>query len=313
MAWRTPNLKTGSRVSPCTGNIIWLASYPKSGNTWLRIFLTNFQRNQDEPVNINELSGAPIASARSLFDEETGVKSSDLTPEETECWRPAVYEQLSQSSTTQPIFMKIHDAFTLNAQGIPVISKAATRGVIYLIRNPLDVALSYAHHASLSVDRIIADMGDPAACMVGDPKRLHDQLRQRLLTWSGHVRSWVDEPGVHVHVMRYEDMYGQPLETFQAAVRFAELDDDAARIERALQHSSFSTLKQQEREHGFREKMPLAPSFFWQGRIGSWRRVLSEPQVARLVQDHAEVMRRFGYLDATGNVVAGSLKEAAAV
>jgi hypothetical protein len=111
--------------------------------------------------------------------------------------------------------------------------------------------------------------------------------------------------------MRYEDMYGQPFETFQAAVRFAGLDDDAARIERALEHSSFSTLQQQEREHGFREKTPRAPSFFRQGRIGAWRQVLSEAQVARLVQDHGEVMRRFGYLDDTGDLVAGNLMEEA--
>jgi aryl sulfotransferase len=293
------------------GNIIWLASYPKSGNTWLRVFLINFQRDQDQPVNINELGGAPIASARSLFDEETGIKSSDLTPEEIECWRPAVFEHLSQS-ITEPIFMKIHDAFTLNAQGIPVISKAATRGAIYLIRNPLDVVLSYAHSAASSVDRVISQMGNPAARIAGDPKSLQDQLCQRLLTWSAHVRSWVDQPGLHVHVMRYEDVYRQPFETFQAAVRFAGLDDDAARIERALEHSSFSTLRQQERKHGFREKMPFTPSFFWQGRIGSWRQVLSEAQVTRLVQDHGEVMRRFGYLDVAGDVVvAGNLKREA--
>jgi Sulfotransferase domain len=291
------------------GSIIWLASYLKSGNTWLRVFLANFQRPQDQPVNINQLGGL-IASDRWLFDEETGVKSSDLTPEEIESWRPAVYEHLSQA-ITEPIFMKIHDAFTLNAQGVPVISKAATQGVIYLIRNPLDVALSYAHSDGSSVDRIISHMGDPAACILGHPKCLYTQLRQRLLTWSGHVRSWVDEPGLRVHVMRYEDMYGQPFETFQAAVRFARLDDDAARIERALEHSSFSTLQQQEREHGFREKMPRAPSFFRQGRVGAWRQGLSEAQVVRLVQDHGEVMRRFGYLDDTGDLVAGNLMEEA--
>ena len=65
-------------------NIIWLASYPKSGNTWFRIFLTNLLQKHTSPANINELTGGPIASSRQLFDELTGIDSSDLTFDEIE-------------------------------------------------------------------------------------------------------------------------------------------------------------------------------------------------------------------------------------
>ena len=79
-------------------NIIWLASYPKSGNTWFRVFLANFLRDADEAVDINHLNMMLIASARWLFDAATGVEASDLTPEEIERWRPAVYEHLVQEA-----------------------------------------------------------------------------------------------------------------------------------------------------------------------------------------------------------------------
>lgn len=59
--------------------IVWLASYPKSGNTWLRVFLANSLRNAETPADINALETGHIASARNLFEELAGVEASDLT------------------------------------------------------------------------------------------------------------------------------------------------------------------------------------------------------------------------------------------
>ncbi len=289
-------------IEPSTGNIIWLASYPKSGNTWFRAFLANYLRQGEQPANINRLGGGPIASARVVFDEEAGVKASELTVNEIERWRPRVYEQISDACN-DPLFMKIHDAYTYNAWGEPLMSKAATRGVLYFMRNPLDVAVSYAHHSATTVEQIVADMGNAAMSMVGHPRRLFNQLRQRLLTWSDHVVSWVDEPGLPLHVIRYEDMQLNTFETFRTAIVFAGLPDDTERIERAIAHANFKTLQEQETEKGFNEKMPTAESFFRKGEIGSWREVLTDEHVARLIADHGEVMRRFGYLTDAGEIV----------
>ncbi len=174
------------------GNILWLASYPKSGNTWMRILLTNYLRDADEPADINQLDTGPIASARHAFDENVGVEASDLTAEEIERYRPFVYEHMSESSD-QTLYLKVHDAFTCTEEGYPLISKRATKGVLYLIRNPLDVAVSSAHHAKKSLDEMASAMGNARHGFVDKEDRLHCQLRQRILTWSGHVLSWVDE------------------------------------------------------------------------------------------------------------------------
>jgi len=149
---------------------------------------------------------------------------------------------------------------------------------------------------------MVKQMGNPKNSMVGSPKHLQNQLRQRLLTWSGHVSSWVDEPDLPVHVMRYEDMKRNTFETFRAAVLFAGLPDDAARIQKALDNASFSKLKAQEEEKGFGEKMPQAKSFFRKGEIGSWREVLTAEQLSRIINDHGDVMRRFGYLTEAGEI-----------
>jgi len=281
-----------------TGNIIWLASYPKSGNTWMRILLTNYLRNAEQPADINNLDGGPIASARQVFDEHVGIEASDLTQEEIERYRPFVYEQLSQQADkngTGPLFLKVHDAYTHTADGIPLIAKRATAGVLYLIRNPLDVAVSFAHHSARSVEWAVRKMGEGDFAFVDRPDRLHNQLRQRLLTWSQHVTSWVDEPGLRVQVVRYEDMKRDTLTTFSEVIRFCGLEDDPVRIAKAVAFSAFERVQAQEAEHGFGEKMPHATSFFRKGEVGSWRAGLTQELVDQLLSDHQAVMHRFGY------------------
>ncbi len=285
--------------TPTMQKIIWLASYPKSGNTWLRAFLANLKSEANVPADINDLRGGPIASARFLFDEAMGIEASDLTLAEIERYRPAVYEHMATFSETT-LFLKIHDAFTWNDAGIPVVSRTATQGAIYLIRNPLDVAVSYAHHMNAPIDRAINVMAQEKHALVPSKTNISNQLRQRLLTWSRHVKSWVDDSELSVHMMRYEDMVQHPVETFTAAARFADLSTEPGAIERAIAFSSFDVLQSQEREHGFSEKPSGAESFFRKGKVGAWREVLSDQQVDQIVQDHRQVMSRFGYLTDSG-------------
>ena len=284
------------------GKIFWLASYPKSGNTWMRVLLTNYLRSADQPADINSLDDGPIASARQAFDDHVGVEASDLTQDEIERYRPLVYEQMSEQATEQ-LFLKVHDAFTYTRYGYPLISKAATAGVIYLLRNPLDVAVSFAHHSATTVERMVRRMADPEFAFVDNPHRLHNQLRQRLLTWGGHVTSWADEPELRLHLVRYEDLQADPIAAFAGVVRFCGLDDDAVRIARAVDFSRFERMQQQEAERGFAEKMPRAAAFFRKGTSGSWREVLTPELAAKLIADHREAMRRFGYLSADGEPV----------
>ena len=125
--------------------------------------------------------------------------------------------------------------------------------------------------------------------------RLHNQLRQKLTSWSGHVKSWVDDSELPVLVMRYEDMQASPVETFTRAVSYLGLGYARPEIEAALDQASFARLKQQEKEKGFSEKSAGSSSFFRKGVVGDWRNVLSENQIRRIVEAHQETMKRFGY------------------
>ncbi len=294
-------LAPGSRGDEIVGaprpakNIVWLASYPKSGNTWLRVFLTNLLGDHREPADINELDVVTIASSRRAFDAAVGLEAGDLTADEAERLRPRVYEAWAAASPEAVQFHKIHDAYGYTASDEPLISVAATRGAVYLVRNPLDVCASYAHHNGVTAAVAAAALCDPGHALSDNPRRLHRQLGQRLSTWGDHVRSWMRAVEIPVHLVRYEDMKARPLETFTAVVRFAGLPHDRAAIQRAIDLSTFERLREQEAAHGFRERSLRAESFFRRGEVGSWREALTDDQVERIVACNGDVMRELGY------------------
>ena len=301
-----------SRGNAPAASIVWLASYPKSGNTWLRAVLTNYLHDDDAPVSINALLGPPVASSRETFDELVGLDSSDLTPEEVLRHRSLLHELLARESTEPagapahegaPVFVKVHDAYLRTMDGTALFPRAVTAGVVYLVRNPLDVAVSYAHHLQRSIDDTVRWMNDPEAAEAKVDGGIFHQMPQPLGTWSGHVSSWLDQEALPMHVARYEDLLADPPAAFGAIVRFAGLDragappdDGSARLARAVHHAGFSRLRAQEEESGFFEKQPTAPSFFRAGTSGSWREALDPRQVRALVDAHGPVMARLGYL-----------------
>jgi hypothetical protein len=125
-----------------------------------------------------------------------------------------------------------------------------------------------------------------------------DQLRQRLGSWSSHVQGWLDESGLPVHLVRYEDLSRDPETVFGNVVRFCGLPWDAERVRKAVAFSGFEELQRQEREKGFRERsMKTSGNFFRRGEAGSWREELPAEMALRLIEAHGETMRRFGYLN----------------
>jgi hypothetical protein len=281
-------------------NIVWLTSYPKSGNTWFRVFLINLLFEREDPADINRMVDyIPNAGARAMVDEALGFDSADLSYDESETLRADYYRFIS-SRAKETLFFKLHDANTLTHDGNFLIPPQATRGVIYLIRNPLDVVVSYANHSGIGIDESIAFINNNDACLHGDQNRSHFQFPQRLLNWSNHVRGWVEAENMDVHVIRFEDMKRRPFDIFSEAVRFIACDKTPSQIKKALDFSDIKVLQRQENERGFVEKPSLCHSFFHKGEIGNWKNILPPKQVKRVVEANKEIMTRFGYLDKYG-------------
>jgi len=276
--------------------IIWLASYPKSGNTWFRVLLLNLLSEAACPVDINDLSGIPIASSRTLLDEVLGFDSADLCDEANARSRPEVYAFHAKTSTKNLIY-KVHDAYTRLPNGQPIFPPDVTAASVYIIRNPLDVCVSYAHHLGhTGFDGVIEIMADPNFVISASKTRYNAQLHQTLGSWREHVLSWTHGP-TPVLVVRYEDMKHHAVETFLTVAQFLGLPRDSDRIAKAIRFSAFDELKHQEDEDGFQER--LYGSFFRKGGVGTWRDVLNQKQAMRIIHDHADVMRQYGYITAS--------------
>jgi aryl sulfotransferase len=290
---------------------IWLASYPKSGNTWLRMLIANLAAKDDQPVGINDAFGSSgIASARGPFDRLLLIDSGLLTHDEADCLRPLVYEELARGLDDDERdpremppavrFVKVHDAYTLTPMGEPLLAGArGADGAIVMVRDPRDVAPSLANHNNSSIDEAIAFMHDSDAGFCAKTTGQDSQLRQKLPGWSAHVTSWVDQIDIPIHLVRYEDLQVDTAAVLRRALQFAGQPATDDELCRAVRFADFARLRRQEEEQGFREApRQLDARFFRRGEAGGWRDELTPGQAARIVAAHGAVMRRLGY-DAT--------------
>ena len=275
------------------GNILWLASYPKSGNTWLRAFLANLLANPSAALPFDGwLRYGDDEALPCRFRELAGCESESMDIEQLSVVRPQVHALIAARSKGTA-FVKTHN---LNGSfaGYPLHNMDVTAGAIYVVRNPLDVVVSMAAHFSLSIDETIERLGNDGLATANDSL----YVSQILGTWSRHVSSWTDIEGPQVLVVRYEDMLEKPTKVFVKVAHMVGLDRDRERIERAIRFAGFNQLQDMERRSGFREAPRADTPFFRAGRAHQWREQLSRDQVKRVIADHRSVMQRFRYLPA---------------
>jgi hypothetical protein len=280
--------------------IFWIASYPKSGNTWLRILLANLRSGGNAEINALAKYGMSGSFSRIIFDQYCGFKSSTLPHEVYECLRPQIFRLLA-ACAPMPLILKVHDAWRVTAKGGPLYPPDITAGVIYVVRNVLDVVPSAADHWNIDLAEAVDRTCNPNYSLMADPARLAPGLQQTLGTWGGHIASWVDHSGLPLLLVRYEDLVADTAAQLARVLAFLRWSADDAAIRQAVEASRFSRLQQSERDYGFCERPPQARTqFFRRGRIGSWREELTPELVRVLIEAHGSAMRRFGYLDEKG-------------
>lgn len=275
--------------------IVWIASYPKSGNTWTRAFLHNLikiisgEGGSEQKINeMNEYSTWDISVE--IYKELLNQDPREVDRAEIARTRPRVQERIAEH-TDGLSFVKTHNALMMD-RGFPTINSAVTSGAIYIVRNPLDVAISYAHHMGRTIDHAIDFMARQGLETRVTEKSVYEVYG----SWSEHVHSWTRRPNRAVYLMRYEDMIADPKATFGKLARHLLMVPTDAQLMEAIDLSSFERLKKQEAEEGFKERPKVSKQFFREGKTGQWRTVLTQSQVQRVIATHHVQMRRFGYL-----------------
>lgn len=273
------------------GRIVWLASYPKSGNTWTRTFLMNLFVNPREPLPINKVPEMSPSDAAAEWYRLVGLDRPEAADDATVArYRQAVQRKIADYAPDS-IFVKTH-CMLGPWHGQPLFDPQLTAGAVCIVRNPLDIVASYAHHSGLGLDGIIRVMGTRDYTTPASGKNVAHPFG----SWSQNVASWTQRPHPGIHVMRYEDMVADPHAAFGGLMRFLTLPEDADRLDRAIRFASFDELRKQESEDDFVEKGRAGKAFFRKGGVGGWTDELDAAQVARVVADHREQMQRFGYV-----------------
>lgn len=267
--------------------IIWIASFPKSGNTWVRTFLANYFQPPGRTLDINSLRRFTTADVRQdFFDRAAGGRYQGRGIEDWMRVRPKALRLIAASKPGHH-FVKTHCQIA-RIGGQDLIPPEVTAAAIYVIRNPFDVAPSYARHLGVDIDTAIGRMTD-AQAIQGNAGNVLEFVGR----WDDHIRGWTGAPGLPRHVMRYEDMTADAEAAFRGLFRFLRVPVNVDSMARALEAASFDSLRRQEERHGFVERPPQMQRFFHRGRAGGWREDLSPAQVARLRAEFLPVLEKW--------------------
>lgn len=280
-----------AQPKPVPKNLVWLASYPKSGNTWTRIFLANYLFDRKEPMPINQVHrlgmGDSIAKAYAMVAGRA-IDTSDH--QAMLALRPRVLRGIAGNGADLN-FVKTHNLRDF-AMGSELIPAPLSRSAVYILRNPLDMVLSYARHYDMTPADAAAAIGRADNTTQGDAT----SVPQYLGNWSRHVTSWTERAPFPVLTVRYEDLQADPQGEFIKVLKHIGFPVDQERLERAVRFSAFEEVSRQEADKGFIEKSPTAERFFTKGTSGQWESDLAPELVEAIRTAHGSVMKRHGYL-----------------
>jgi hypothetical protein len=215
-----------------------------------------------------------------------------LTFEEQAYYRPGTLLNFLNLYATRDIALKTHHA-KIAVNDIPVCPHQLSRGAIYLVRDPRDVAVSFADHLGEPMDDVIEHMGNIKFAL-----KNKDSLHHVLLTWSDHVKSWsIRNTNIQTLVVKYEELLEDSEKYFKQIIGFLTMPYKEHNFNFAINQTKFETLRKQEDENGFIEVSENSKSgkFFRVGKAGQWKEVLTEAQIAKIEEDHGEMMEEYGY------------------
>ena len=268
-------------------NISWIGSYPKSGNTWVRSFLGNYFQPTGTNLGINELSSITTSDVRKdWFNKAAGGEYVGTGIDDWIIMRSKVLKLINQSTGSNR-FVKTHSKIA-NVEGHHLIAPEFTAAAICIIRNPFDVAVSFARHLSVSHDEVIDRLCDPMSITSTD-----NGILEALGRWDDHIQSWTKAPGLPRHIMRYEDMIDNPKVAYKGLLNFLQVPAEYDRLQKALKETSFKSLQKQEKKQGFKEKPEGMERFFASGKAGGWVEHLTPHQVDRIYSEFKPTIEEF--------------------
>lgn len=271
--------------------IVWLGSYPKSGNTWLRCFLDAYFLGE---VDINQIiTSLPddIAGRCAVGD---GSNAAEFPIDIQMLTRPMgmlrLVREYNRNGSPIPLFVKTHNTHVV-ANGVEMMPESLTKATVYIVRDPRDVVVSFAKHMG-------ADMDTAIEWFLSKYRTLNDasgtKMHDFISSWPLAVQSFANADTHNVRIWRYEDMKANPVKCFGEMLEHSGVKVEPFKVAQAVEKVELSKLQQQEREKGFGESSKHAKNQFFGGGTG-WKDKLTPSQVLRIEKVCSSMMKRFNY------------------
>ena len=270
--------------------IIWLASYPKSGNTWLRSFLVNYLNKHTSNFEFSLLEQINKFPNVELFDQ-LNVNFNKFS----EIIKNWINMQEFINLKNEFTYLKTHNAMcTIN--NYPFTNKQNTIGFIYLVRDPRDVILSYSHHLKKSIEYTFDIMKQNS--FERFPHQGNPTHQVMMGSWAENYKSWKNFSLVKKIIIKYEDLILSPYETFFKIINYLNKINDLPiyekMIKKSIDNTSFKNLQNLEKKFGFKEKKDGV--FFRKGKSGDWKNELDKKIAFQIEQAFEEEMKELNYL-----------------
>ena len=276
--------------------IIWLASYPKSGNTWMRMFLKSYFMKSDEKFS---LEGSILDNFKPQgFPDQKLLERLKVDyykfEEIVKNWE-TMQDYINLNKRTN--FVKTHSAMCTIGP-YKFTSLRNTKGGVYMVRDPRDVIVSLSDHMGLDHEQTYHHMSSsynyeyPSS---GD-KRYEKSL---MGSWSDHYKSWKNYKSCKILIIKYEDMVLDELNTFTKVLNYLNEIDGTKfnnnKLAKALKQTQFKELQKLEKSEGFSEK-GKGELFFRKGKIGGWKDEVSSKIINKIEKLFKSEMEELGYL-----------------
>ncbi len=271
---------------------IFLASYPKSGNTWLRSIIGNFY-NFDKEFSLSDLKSIPLLSIKKHFSEfknKVYINNDELHFD----WVAQNIIKCQNLLNNKPNHLNIFKTHSVRHKNFT--NETVNAGFIYIVRDPRDTIVSLTNFSGKEIDKTIDEFLFAKSLMITT-----NGAQELLSTWELNVQSWLNYNSVPRLIIKYEDLKLNPKEIILNIKEFLNKihrlninlrDQD---IDKIIENTSFDNLKKLENKNGFDEATKHS-KFFRSGTSNQWKDVLTNTQVRIIEKNLKSLMSYFNYI-----------------
>ena len=279
--------------------IIWLASYPKSGNTLVRSLLSSYFFSEDGEFNFEMLKKIDQFPHIKLFNQ-LGI---DLSNKEEVEKNYIEAQKIINKEKGGVQFWKTHNCFCKFDNKYPFTDLKNTAGVIYIVRDPRNVVSSYAHHYQKSLEDSFNDL--KSTSVIKQSK--NDQLPVLVGSWNFNYNSWKQLKSLNKYILiKYEDLISDTEKTFINIINFisklinSKIEINEKKLKKVIEATSFEKIQKLEKKSGFSEakikKNGEKINFFNLGPENKWEKNL-DPEIKSDIENTFRLeMKEIGYL-----------------